>query len=131
LAVKPRRGGHPNLYRPREGVLRRKECYHFALTKFTLLGFSLGGGLVIRAAAREPRISRVIAMDVCTSLFEAATQGFSASGLSIIAANSGQIPATVVNAAVEVVGKSDLLTEWVIAQGKRVMDVATPACPSR
>jgi hypothetical protein len=66
-------------------------------------------------------------MDVCTSLFEASTRGFSASGLSVIAANSDQIPATVINAAVEAVGKSDLLTDWVIAQGKRVMGVTTAA----
>ena len=29
----------------------------------TLMGFSLGGGLVIRAAAFEPRVRRVIAYD--------------------------------------------------------------------
>ena len=33
---------------------------YFKLTEITLLGFSLGGGLVIRAAAREPRIKRAI-----------------------------------------------------------------------
>jgi len=32
---------------------------YFKLTDITMLGFSLGGGLVIRAAAREPRISRL------------------------------------------------------------------------
>ena len=100
---------------------------YFKLTDITMLGFSLGGGLVIRAAAREPRISRVISMDVCTSLFEASTRGFAASGLSVISANSGQIPARVVNAAVASAGKTDLLTDWVIAQGKRVMGVGAPA----
>jgi len=100
---------------------------YFKLTDFTLLGFSLGGALVIRAAAREPRISRVIAMDICTDLFEASTRGFSGSGLSVIAANSGQIPAPLVNAAVAAAGKTDLLTDWAIAQGKRVMSVTTPA----
>jgi alpha-beta hydrolase superfamily lysophospholipase len=100
---------------------------YFKLTDITMLGFSLGGGLVIRAAAREPRISRVISMDVCTSLFEASTRGFAASGLSVISANSGQIPAPVVNAAVASAGKTDLLTDWVIAQGKRVMGVGAPA----
>jgi pimeloyl-ACP methyl ester carboxylesterase len=99
---------------------------YLSLTGFTLLGFSLGGSLVIRAAARESRISRVIAMDVCTSLFAASTRGFGAAGLSVIAENSNQIPAPVVNAAVSAVGKADLLTDWVIAQGKRVMGV-TPA----
>ena len=100
---------------------------YFKLTDVTLMGFSLGGCLVIRAAAREPRISRVIAMDICTSLSEASTRGFGASGLSVIAANSGRIPAPVVNAAVAAAGKTDLLTDWVIAQGERVMGVATPA----
>ena len=36
----------------------------------TLMGFSLGGGLVIRAAAFEPRVRRVIAYDICTNAFE-------------------------------------------------------------
>jgi alpha-beta hydrolase superfamily lysophospholipase len=100
---------------------------YFKLANIALMGFSLGGALVIRAAARERRISRVIAMDICTSLFEAATKGFSATGLSVIAANSGQMPASLVNAAVAAVRKTDLLTDWVIAQGERVVGVATPA----
>ena len=100
---------------------------YFKLTDVTLLGFSLGGGLVIRAAAREPRISRVIAMDICTSLFEASTRGFTVTGLSVIVANSSQMPASLVNTAVAAVRKSDLLTDWSIAQGQRVMAAATPA----
>jgi alpha-beta hydrolase superfamily lysophospholipase len=34
------------------------------------MGFSLGGGLVIRAAAFEPRVRRVIAYDICTNALE-------------------------------------------------------------
>jgi pimeloyl-ACP methyl ester carboxylesterase len=112
----------PDWHLPAAAILE-----YFKLTDITMLGFSLGGCLVIRAAAREPRISRVIAMDICTSLSEASTRGFGASGLSVIAANSGRIPAPVVNAAVAAAGKTDLLTDWVIAQGERVMGVATPA----
>jgi alpha-beta hydrolase superfamily lysophospholipase len=100
---------------------------YFKLGDFTLMGFSLGGGLVIRAAAREPRIPRVIAMDICTSLFEAATKGFDATGLSVISANSEHMPDALVNAAVAAVRKSDLLTDWVIDQGQHVMGVSTPA----
>jgi pimeloyl-ACP methyl ester carboxylesterase len=43
---------------------------HFQLTDVTLVGESLGGGLVIRAAAFEPRISRVVAMDILDDFFE-------------------------------------------------------------
>ena len=39
----------------------------FRCDAVTLLGFSLGGELGIRAAAFEPRVRRVIAYDVCTS----------------------------------------------------------------
>jgi len=100
---------------------------YFRLSNVTLMGFSLGGGLVIRAAAREPRISRVIAMDICTSLFEAATKGFDATGLSVIAGNSEHMPPSLVDAAVAAVRKSDLLTDWAIAQGQRVMGVSAPS----
>lgn len=37
---------------------------HFGVEDVTLVGASLGGGLAIRAAAYEPRISRVIAFDI-------------------------------------------------------------------
>jgi len=36
---------------------------HYRLDDVTIVGESLGGGLVIRAAAFEPRISRVVSMD--------------------------------------------------------------------
>lgn len=42
-------------------------------------------------------------------------------------ADSGQIPAPVVNAAVAEAAKTDLLTDWVFRQGERVMNAATPA----
>ncbi len=44
----------------------------FRLDAVTLMGFSLGGGLVIRAAAFEPRVRRVIAYDICTDALECA-----------------------------------------------------------
>ena len=44
----------------------------FRLDAVTLMGFSLGGGLVIRAAAFEPRVRRAIAYDICTNALECA-----------------------------------------------------------
>src|SRR5271170_4185285 len=42
----------------------------FRLDAVTLMGFSLGGGLVMRAAAFEPRVRRVIAYDIMTNGLE-------------------------------------------------------------
>jgi pimeloyl-ACP methyl ester carboxylesterase len=42
----------------------------FRLDAVTLMGFSLGGALVIRAAAFEPRVRRVIAYDIMTNGLE-------------------------------------------------------------
>ena len=44
----------------------------FGLDEVTLMGFSLGGGLVIRAAAFERRVRAVIAYDICTNGLECA-----------------------------------------------------------
>jgi pimeloyl-ACP methyl ester carboxylesterase len=43
---------------------------YFHLDAVTLMGFSLGGGLVIRAAAFEPRVRRVIAYDIMSNGLE-------------------------------------------------------------
>jgi len=112
----------PDWHRPVAAVLD-----YFSLSDVTLMGFSLGGCLVIRAAARESRVSRVIAWDILTDLFELATLGFGASGLDVIAAHSGSIPDAVINAAVGEAVKTDLLTQWVVSQGARVTGAATPA----
>ena len=88
----------PDWHQPVSAVLD-----HFKLTDSTLMGFSLGGSLVVRAAAYEPRISRVLAMDICTDLFEASTRGFAATGLSAISDNSEKMPDSLVNAAVAAV----------------------------
>ena len=40
------------------------------LDEVTLMGISLGGGLVMRVAAFEPRVRRVIADDILTDFFE-------------------------------------------------------------
>lgn len=43
---------------------------HYQLADVTMVGESLGGGLAIRAAAFEPRITRVVSMDILDDFFE-------------------------------------------------------------
>jgi pimeloyl-ACP methyl ester carboxylesterase len=43
---------------------------HFGLSEITLMGYSLGGCLAVRAAAHEPRIHRVICDDILTDFSE-------------------------------------------------------------
>jgi alpha-beta hydrolase superfamily lysophospholipase len=100
---------------------------HFGLSDVTLMGFSLGGCLVLRAAAREPRVSRVIAFDIMTDLFECVTRSPAGLAIGRIGANAERIPAAVIDAAVEAIGKVDLLTEWAFKQANRVMGVTTPS----
>jgi alpha-beta hydrolase superfamily lysophospholipase len=100
---------------------------YFGLSSVTLVGFSLGGCLVIRATAREPRVARAIAWDICTDFYGSMSRDLGGVGLDAIMANSGQIPAQVVNAAVAAAAKTDLTTDWVFRQGERVLGAATPA----
>lgn len=100
---------------------------YFNLSGTTLMGFSLGGCLVLRAVAREPRVSRAIAWDVFADLFEISARSFAATGLDVIAEHPGGIPDAVVNAAARAAARTDLLTQWGLSQGERVMGAATPA----
>ena len=48
---------------------------YYKLNDVTLIGFSLGGGLVVRAAAYEPRVRRMIAYDILTDMLEVTLRG--------------------------------------------------------
>jgi alpha-beta hydrolase superfamily lysophospholipase len=100
---------------------------HFGLSDVTLAGFSLGGCLVMRAAAHEPRVSRVIAWDILPDLLEASAKLFETLGLGAITAHFDQLPAPVFDAAVEEACRTDLLADWFLGQGRRVMGAGTPA----
>jgi pimeloyl-ACP methyl ester carboxylesterase len=111
----------PDWHRPVGAVLD-----FFGLDGVTLMGFSLGGCLVVRAAAHEPRVSRVIAWDVFTDMHENASRALDAVGLEAVEKHADQIPETPLNAAIDAVSKADLFVEWTFNQARAVMGVHTP-----
>jgi len=89
---------------------------YFKLDDVALLGFSLGGGLVIRAAALESRVTRVVALDICSNFYGLIGKV----GLPEIEKDLNYLPAAVVNAAAERLRRSSDFAEWFLDFGSRV-----------
>ena len=99
---------------------------YFQLDEVTLMGFSLGGGLVIRAAAFESRVQRVIADDILTDFFETALRQMKpqARGLLKMLVRAGaKLP---VNALVYSAMKKSLVAEWGVKEGMHVTGSDSP-----
>jgi pimeloyl-ACP methyl ester carboxylesterase len=98
----------------------------FRLDAVTLMGFSLSGGLVIRAAAFEPRVCRVIAYDICTNGLECALRPLPPSAQKelldwIDTGNEGAVDKFFADA----MAKS-LLLDWMMKLGIHNTGVKTP-----
>ncbi len=98
----------------------------FGLDAVTLMGFSLGGGLVIRAAAFEPRVRRVIAYDICTDGLECALRPLPPPARrnlldQIAAENDRAVNSIFANA----MAKS-LLLDWMMQEGMHNSGLRTP-----
>ena len=94
---------------------------YFELDDVALLGFSLGGGLAIRAAARERRVTRVVALDICSNFYGMIGKV----GLPEIEKNLNYLPPPVVNAAAERLRRSSEFVEWFVGFGSRVMGASS------
>ena len=102
---------------------------YFKLNDVTLAGMSLGGCLVIRAAAHEKRVKRVVADDICTDFFETILRQFPANSrklVTFLVSHNNRIHSGIINGVVGKLSKKSLMIEWGIAQGMRIMGVATP-----
>jgi pimeloyl-ACP methyl ester carboxylesterase len=99
---------------------------HFGVDDVTLMGFSLGGCLVMRAAAYEPRVSRVIADDILTD-FTACFAYRLASPEKALVVNAGRLPAAVVDRLITRARSRNLLADWGIGNAESVFGVDTPA----
>jgi pimeloyl-ACP methyl ester carboxylesterase len=98
---------------------------HFSVDDVTLMGFSLGGCLVMRAAAYEPRVSRVIADDIMTDFTACFTYRLAAPQ-SVLVGNASRLPASVVNRLINRARRRNLLADWGIGNAATVFGVDTP-----
>ena len=112
----------PECERPTAAVLD-----HFGLDDVTVLGFSLGGGLAVRAAAFEPRIARVICCDVLPDLFGSLTGIAPAPVRELL---RRMVPLGIgrraVNSVMNRIAARDPLIAWGIQQGMLVMGAEDP-----
>jgi pimeloyl-ACP methyl ester carboxylesterase len=101
---------------------------YFHLDDVTLFGISLGGCLVIRAAAHEPRVRRVIADDIFTSAWECLQRyvGLTPAVQTHLAHLLEAGEASQVDALLEEHMQKSLVVQWGFMQGMLVMGVQTP-----
>ena len=111
----------PEWQRPVRAILD-----HFGLVDVTLIGLSLGGGLAIRAAADEPRVSRVIAVDILTDFLEVVLRQTSPAVRAALRA----LLAVKANAVVDVLVRRQMrrspVVEWGLRHGMHVMGAGSP-----
>jgi alpha-beta hydrolase superfamily lysophospholipase len=99
----------------------------FALDDVTLLGVSLGGCLVMRAAAFEPRVRRVIAFDVLSDFYATLTSPLPAAMRALADAATSDEGKSRFDAALrEAMTKSTGL-DWIVKQGLHVLGGKTPS----
>jgi pimeloyl-ACP methyl ester carboxylesterase len=99
---------------------------HYGLDDVTVVGESLGGGLVIRAAAFEPRISRVVSMDILDDLFEAIARQIGGRMTVPLRALLAMRARWIVNTVARRVMARKPIAEWGMQQGMHVTGTPTP-----
>lgn len=112
---------HPDWDRPVAAVLD-----HFDLADVTLLGISLGGCLAVRAAAKEPRVSRVVCDDILVDFYAVCMGQVSAIRRHALRVLLTARVAVVVNAMVGAVMRRSLVVDWGIKQGMHVSGASSP-----
>jgi pimeloyl-ACP methyl ester carboxylesterase len=102
---------------------------YFNLDDVTLIGVSLGGYLVMRAAAYDKRVKRVVADDVCAEFFATLLRQFPAKSrklITFLVTHDNKLHAAIINGIIKKLAKKSLMLEWGVAQGEHVMGAKTP-----
>jgi len=93
---------------------------HFGVERVALVGLSLGGCLVLRAAASEPRVERVVAYDVLTDFLDVNLRQTNALLRASLKALLRLGAASVVNWMVARAARRSPVVEWGLQQGMHV-----------
>ena len=98
---------------------------HYGLTDVTAVGESLGGGLVIRAAAFEPRITRVVSMDILDDEFEVMARQIGRGVAPLLRAMLAMRARGIVNAIARRAVARKPVAAWGLQQGMRITGTRT------
>ncbi|MFT4264714.1 MAG: alpha/beta fold hydrolase [Nocardioides sp.] len=109
----------PEWERPVSAVLD-----HFGIDQAVAVGISLGGALVIRAAAFEPRIVGAVAFDVCDSEFTAATRTVGPA-TPVLRALMALHARPLVNGLAALARRRRPLVDWALPQGMHITGTRT------
>jgi pimeloyl-ACP methyl ester carboxylesterase len=99
---------------------------HYRLDNVTAVGISLGGGLVIRAAAFEPRITRAVAFDILDSFFEVVARQIGPGAGPVLRCLLSLRMRRLVNALAARAAALRPVSKWGLQQGMHVTGGASP-----
>jgi pimeloyl-ACP methyl ester carboxylesterase len=99
---------------------------YFKLNDVTLWGISLGGTLVLRAAALEPRVSRVVCDDISFNVFDSFLSKLTPSGRSITKFLMNIKASGLINAAMKKAMRESMTMDWSINQFSYIMGAKSP-----
>jgi len=111
----------PDWHKPVKAVLD-----YFGLSGVTLIGISMGGCLVIRAAAFEPRVSRVIAYDVLYDMGAMRRGKVNPLVRAVMGAVFALKAAPLYNRMVQHAMAENPQADWAVRQGMHIHGVKTP-----
>ena len=135
-------GTTPNLRRSKRLTMRAQWASpvsavldHFDVDEATLIGMSLGGGLVMHAAAGEPRARRIVALDVLDDFLEVLVSQAFPPALTRSAGRSlarlepliARTPTRVLNRVLTEQARRSPVTWWGVWQGMHVTGTHSPA----